>query len=115
MLSLLTNNEKNDLYLDERGNLAVGQGTFAIAQACRNALRLSLGELPLDITAGIPYLEDVFISNSSLGVAQAYMMQAIMNVDGVVKIKTFNLKRLGDVFAYSAVIITNQGEIEING
>lgn len=114
MLSFLTDNTHNDFYLDKRGNLALGTGAPAIGQVCRNALRLSLGELPLDIPVGIPYLEDIFTANASLGVAQAYMMQAIRNVDGVVKILEFKLERRGDKLAYYARILTNQGEVEVN-
>lgn len=115
MLSFLTDNTHNDFYLDDRGNLVMGASTVAIGQVCRNALRLSLGELPLNIPAGIPYLEDIFTANASLGVAQAYMMQAISKVAGVAKILDFKLERRGDALAYYARILTNQGEVEVNG
>lgn len=115
MLSFLTDDIHNDLYLDVRGNLALASGAAAIGQVCRNALRLSLGELPLNISAGIPYLENVFAANASLSVAQAYMTQAIARVNGVEKILAFNLERRGDTLIYRARIRTKQGEVEING
>ena len=115
MLSLLTDNTHNDLYLDAHGNLALASGAKAVGQVCRNALRLSLSELPLNLPAGIPYLEDVFAANASLGVAQAYMTRAIGNVNGVTKILAFNLERRGDTLKYRARILTNHGEVEING
>lgn len=115
MLSFLTDDTHNDLYLDTRGNLASASGAAAVGQVCRNVLRLNLGELPLNIPAGIPYLEDIFAANASLGVAQAYMTQAIGKVSGVKKILSFNLERRGDTLTYRARILTNQGEVEING
>lgn len=115
MLSFLTDTEHNDLYLDTRGNLAVGEAQLAVGQVCKNVLRTSLGELPLNITAGIPYMEDIFVSNASLGMAQAYMIQAIKNVANVVRILDFRLTRTGDVLNFTAKILTREGVTEING
>lgn len=115
MISLLTDNQNNDLYLDERGNLASGEDKAAVAQICKNVLRACLGELPLNQSAGIPYLEDIFVSNASLGLARAYMMRAIAGVNGVNKIMEFEIARRGDVLGYQAKILTQAGVIEING
>lgn len=115
MISLLTDKKKNDLYLDDRGNLAMGASNTACGQVIRNVLRTTLGELALNLYGGIPYLEDVFVSNSNQGVVQAYLMNGIKSVRGVVKILDFRMTQAGNNLAYTARVRTIYGDIEING
>lgn len=59
MKTLLLDTQYWDLLLDAKGNIALAEEPYAIAQDVASAVRLFKGELWYDTSKGIPYFEQV--------------------------------------------------------
>lgn len=82
--TLLLTTDEWDLCLDAAGNIAMASPPYALAQDVASALRLFLGELWYDDTAGVPYFEQVLAHTPPLNVFRQLMVQAALTVPGVV-------------------------------
>lgn len=73
------------------GDLQITSGLDATAQRLRISLRFFLGDWFLDLSAGIPYFESVFIKNPSLPVVNYILTRAILRDAAVIQINKFDL------------------------
>lgn len=74
-----------DLVLDNNGNLAVADQTYAQAQDIASACRVFRGDQYYDQTVGIPYLEEILGKGRySLALYRKYLEDAALSVSGVV-------------------------------
>lgn len=87
----LSLNDAHDLHL-VGGGLAVVTGDAAIAQRVKQHLRFWSGEWFLDVTAGVPWLEFVFVRPFDQAVAEAVIKDAVLAVPGVAEIVSFDLE-----------------------
>lgn len=74
------------------GQLVLIDGKLAIEQAVRSTLRFFSGEWFLDPARGVPYFENVLISNPTTNVLINTFREAILGVPGVVEITSLGLK-----------------------
>jgi len=95
------------------GRLSYLDGRAAIAQRIKVVLELHEGEWFLDLSAGVPYREQVFVRVPDEAAVSALLRAKILGVDGVVGLREFNL-----VFDYtdrelqlSFVAITDEGDV----
>ena len=65
------------------GQLALVSDSAAIAQAVRCHLSFFKGEWFLDITAGLPYFEQILVKNPNIPALNAVYEKAILAVPGV--------------------------------
>ncbi len=79
-----------DFLADDDGDLAVVNGDFAFAigkdavpQGIDCRLKTFLGEIWLDETQGVPYLEDILVKNPDVAVVQEDLREAIANTPDV--------------------------------
>lgn len=114
MLTIATD-ENNDIYLDEFGNLATVTGIAAIAQVCRNKVLTTYGELTYDVADGIPYFETIFTDPPNIELFQNAVVEALQNVEGVTRVKSFNYSVSGGTLSYTAEIVTAYGDMTLNG
>lgn len=84
--------------LSPTGDMMFGQGlgnfasaTEAAAQNVRTRLLLIRGEWFLDLDAGTPYREEVFVSPVQLALAESAIKQAILGTIDVSEITEFSL------------------------
>lgn len=89
MKSLLLDRSRWDIVLDAKGNIAVADDPYAIAQDVASAARLFLGELYYDTTKGIPYFERILGKRPALGIMKAAYVKAAMSVPGVTAARVF--------------------------
>jgi hypothetical protein len=73
-----------DLALDASGNMSIISGGLDIAQDVASAIKLFLGELYYDVTAGIPYFNSVFGPSYSSSTVQNLIQNAALTVPNVV-------------------------------
>lgn len=83
MLDLAT----HDL-LTVNGNLALSADQTDKAQKIKTRLLLVKGEWFLNPDKGIPYFEDIFIKNPDFQVVKAHFVNTILDVPGVLSIKS---------------------------
>lgn len=105
----------NDLYLDAQGNLAISSGLQAVLEVCQQVCQTQLGELFLDINAGIPTFQTIWSGSPNVVQFEAAIKQAILSVPDVIGILSMSMSQTGDTFAYEAAIQTIYGQGVING
>lgn len=95
-------NTVRDLLLDADGDFAIQSGDLvlvagaaAIVQAVRIRLQFFKGEWYLDLAAGLPYYQSIFVKNPNVGVLQGIFRDEILNTPGVSSVEslTLNLDR----------------------
>lgn len=107
--------EKNDIYLTGTGDIAIGNGIYAVLQACRNSAQARLGEMIYAVDKGIPMFETVFTGNPNTGQFEAAVKSAFLSVDGVQRVLKFVISQSGSTLKYQATIETIYGIGELNG
>lgn len=60
-------------------------------QLLLNNLRMGLGEEPLDLALGIPYVQQILQKGTPLETVQAILYDAILNTPGVLKVLNFTV------------------------
>ena len=78
-----------DLVLDADGNIAAAAGPYSLAQDAASAIRTFLGEVYLNTTLGVAYIELIFGKNPSIPVMKAQFVAAAMTVPDVASAECF--------------------------
>ena len=84
MRTLLLDTVLWDLVLDSKGNIAIADEPYSLAQDVASAIRLFLGELWYDTTKGVPYFQQILGHAPPLSLFNEYMVAAALTVPGVV-------------------------------
>lgn len=105
----------NDLYVGNDNNLVFDSGINAVSTGCLTLSQLIQGECVLDITRGIPDFDTIWGGVPNLAQWEIAFREAITSVDGVLEITEITLDRSGDVFTFTATILTEYGEGAISG
>jgi hypothetical protein len=84
MQSLLIDTVFNDLVVDARGNIAVCDEPYRLAQDAACAIRLFLGEVYYAQDQGIPYFTQILGHWPAISLVKAYLQNAALSVTGVV-------------------------------
>lgn len=113
MVQTLATNEKNDIFLDSSGNIAVLTGAQAVAGACTTLSQAKLGEMILTNTQGIPYDQAIFIGTPNLKVWQSYLLAALQNIAGVIQVNNLEVTVEQNTLVYRATIQTIYGTTQI--
>jgi hypothetical protein len=108
-------NEVNDIYLDTNGNLAISTGLTALIEICKQYMQTILGELVLNTTTGLPYFQSVFTGVSNIQQYVAAGRAALLTVEGVTQVISFDVSMNEKVLSYVATIQTIYGTGVVNG
>jgi hypothetical protein len=108
-------NDKNDLYLNVAGNIAIVVDLEATLQACAQATKTVLGEMVLATDQGVPYFQNVWSGIVNQQQFDAALRTAILGVEGVVEVVSLVITQEQDTVVYTAVIRTIYGQGEISG
>lgn len=74
-----------------RGDLVLVTGATAIVQAVAIELQFYQGEWFLDLSAGVPYFQEVLVKNPAVEVLQTVFRDVILSVPGVSALTSLNL------------------------
>lgn len=101
-----------DLALDDTGDLVVLTGRDAIAQHIRVRLQFVLGEWHLDQREGIPYFEQIWVTNPDLVAIEELFRRAIAQTPGVASVRTLSLTHdtQARTLSMSVLAVTTDGE-----
>jgi hypothetical protein len=98
-------NSNNDIYLLPNGNLAMVSGVLGLQQSCANRMKAQLREMFLQPNDGLPTLADVWRTRNFIK-WQAVGLATLAAVVGVVRVVSFTISTSGNVFSYTAKILT---------
>lgn len=115
MLTILTSEGNNDIFLTPQGDIALGSGKEAVANVCRNALLTIQGELKYNTSQGVPYWNILKSGKADLDALRFYIIKTVQNMKGVKSIKSLNFNTNTDEISYTLIINTDEGEAVING
>lgn len=73
------------------GDLSLVEGVEAIGQSAKQRLKLYLGEWFLNINAGVPWFQVVFVKNPNLLLIEAILRDVVLLTPGISELDTFNL------------------------
>jgi hypothetical protein len=114
-MTSLALNSKNDIYLGPDNNLALVTGVAATEQDCATAVKAQLGEMPLALQRGNPYLTCVFLNWKPLQFqASARALWLNLWLGNVVSIQSFTMTRVNGVGSYQAQIKTTFSDIPLD-
>jgi hypothetical protein len=113
-MTTIATNLKNDIFLDEIGNLSILEGLPAITQVCEQVSRTLTGEMQYNITSGLPYYSTVW-EDSKVAEFENSLIKNITEVDGVISIQNVEFSQAADVLSYQVKIFTPYGASYING
>lgn len=105
---------RHDLHLGDDGSLATVTDAAAVAQHVTQHLKFWEGEWFLDTTAGVPWLEFVFVRPFDQAVSETVLKDAILGVPGVREIVAFGVEfhpTRREFEAYDVQILTEFDEV----
>ena len=108
-------NNNNDIYLTPSGNLAVKEDIEAMGDILVNKSQTVRGELQFDTEEGIDFMNTIFKSPSEPELFQAELIEQLENTDGVRNVYSYTSSVDNNVYSYTADIITDYGNITLNG
>lgn len=99
----------NDIYLDESGNIATNSGNDEIIENCFHAIQLWYTEYGYNTQLGINWLS-FLQSNKPAGLQiKQSVTSAILSVNGVNKITSYNMEVIDRVLLIEVGILLNSG------
>lgn len=101
--TLLLDADTWDWVVDANGNWAVADEPYSQAQDAASAIRLVLGELYYDTSAGVPY-DQILGKAKNLALLKASLVAAALTVPGVIS---------ADVFITAITDRTVTGQVQI--
>lgn len=108
------NNADNDIFL-ENGQIAMARDLDAVIQSVGCVSKSLYGEMPLDLTSGIPYFQTLLTDYPDIDLFVSYLKKEIKKIPEVLNIvylKTYIDYNTGK-FSYAVVISTAYGEAQI--
>lgn len=83
--------DTNDLYLDASGNIGTVNNAEAVGEHVRQRLQTYAGEWYLDVTIGVPWLEDILGRKYDPALAEAVVKAEILNTEYISGITGFSI------------------------
>lgn len=106
--------------IDTNRNPVIINGSFVfvfdvdvVAQNCEQAMRQQLGELNYDADKGIQYLDNIFTGNPNFQRFESQARRALLAVNGVNGIVSFNFEFNDSILSYNTVISTIYGSTTV--
>lgn len=115
MTRILAVDENNDIFIGRDGRLSLANGIDAVAQACKHAVEVQLGEMMFAVDQGVPRFETVWRGSPNLGQFEAALRAQVLAVADVLRISSLEVDRIEGVLSYRMIIETIYGERELDG
>lgn len=114
MVQTFTTNEKNDIYVDSSGSIAISRNLQGALQACENVSLAQLGEEVLTKNNGVPNFQAVWVGNQNLQLFSAFLNNVLLTVPSVQAVQNIELRPQNNTLGYSATIQTQFGTGEVS-
>lgn len=114
MRSLMVN-ENNDIFIGNDGSLSVAKDIYAVQHSSAQAAKAQLGEMMYSTERGLPTFDVIWNGSPNPAVYEAWLRRTLLECSGVHEVRSLTVSVSGSDLKYSATIITDYGEIAING
>lgn len=117
MISLLTDDVNNDLYLDDKGNLALSLTRLqAIKQLVQNKLQTFLGEISINLDEGVDYFGIILPDEIPLESKINELVANILEVPGVLGVSNvdYSIDKYAGQANFDITIQTDAGNINLS-
>ena len=116
MLAIALDDQNNDIYLDDNGNLALARDIEAVKTAVSCQTKTNYGEIVLNNQLGIPYFATIFTAHPDIELWKSYMQEAILQIPKVLSIAYFKtyIDYQNSLLKFAIVINTEYGQGEIS-
>lgn len=114
MMTFDINNE-NDIYLSNRGNLAVVTAEKAVKNVCAHYAKALRGEMIHKIDKGMPFWKTTFGRQSDIPLFESVFRERMSEISDVIAVSDFTATLTDNTLSYQAEIQTQYGEITLNG
>jgi hypothetical protein len=111
-LKSLATNQRNDLFINADGSLALARDIEAVKQDCQHAMQAQLGEMVFALDRGMP-TRDLVWHDTNLVQFEAYARQTLRAVGGVVDVTAFEVAIEDNALRYSVTIQTVFGPADL--
>lgn len=108
-------NENNDIYLTPSGNISIKTDIEALGDILVNKTQTNKGELQFDEEKGIDFLNTIFNSPAEIEFFESELINQIEDTDSVQNVYNFESETKNGIYSYKADIITDFGNITLNG
>ena len=108
-------NENNDIFLTPSGNISIKTDIEALGDVLVNKTQTNRGELQFDEEKGIDFLNTIFNSPAEIEFFESELINRIEDTDNVQNVYNFESETKNGIFSYKADIITDFGNITLNG
>lgn len=108
-------NENNDIFLDTSNNLTTKTDINALADILTTKSQTNTGELLYNTSKGIDFLGTIFNSPAQTEFFQSELIQQLEDTDNVQSVYSFTSTKEKNTYSYTAEIITDYGNITLNG
>lgn len=114
MLSSFAEDENNDFYLDDFGNLAIAQDVRAVLFLCEAAAETLQSELVLNTDIGLPNFQTVWNGAPNLPQYEGILRDTFLKIEGVEEVTQIIVSLKDNILNYNAVIQTRYGSGVLN-
>ncbi len=111
----LSINERNDIFLNDDGNIATSTGILSVLQNCQTAVQMITGEALYQSASGIPAFETIWSGSPNFQQAEASIRATILRVENVTNINSFDYVANNNIFSYNMEIQTVFGTEILEG
>lgn len=116
MVTIQADDDGAGIVITPAGDIATISGLDSLRQKVLRKLRLWQGEFFLDITAGVPYRQQIFQRPVDAGIASTIITSQISSEPDVTEVRdiSVDLDRNTRMFSYSATVASTYGEFEVS-
>lgn len=108
-------NENNDIFLTPSGNISIKTDIEALGDILVNKTQTNRGELQFNEEKGIDFLNTIFNSPAEIEFFESELINQIEDTDNVQNVYNFESETKNGIYSYKADIITDFGNITLNG
>lgn len=109
-------NEKRDIFVNNKGDLAFVRDVLAVKESAQEAAQSQLGEMIYAVDRGIPNFQVVWNGAPSVAQFEAALRRELLRVTDVIGVPEVSAKLVGDALVYNATIKTPYGiQVLTNG
>lgn len=116
-MKTLEQNSAHDIVLKANGDFAFVEGIDSYAVIIADSVRTLIGELQLDIEAGIPWLETVFNSPNEIPLWKHNVSKTVLAYPFVTSVTSIVTEIIPDpkIMKYTLTVATGLGNVEVSG
>lgn len=109
-------NGNRDIFLDNKGNIALVRDILAVKESAQEAAQSQLGEMIYAVDRGIPNFKVVWNGAPNVAQFEAALRRELLRVTDVIGVPVIQTRLVGEALVYTTTIQTSYGlQVLTNG